>query len=296
MTESIIDSKLKRLQALTSVQPRLQINAETFRQQNADLFRAKHVVRPASQTIAARLAAPSKAKPKSQLVTVGEAPDGFGKQVLWNQADAQLAVTIFLSAADPLGVMISGVKRTDTIELVSATGYASFSEDTENEGAGAIIGIIAAGAKVAATAFGAPEVAPLISAGAKFAESQFKEKKVKTKRRDAFGEDPGTGHKARQEGGVLISLPEARQIYYSGNSDHKERWIKEPGAPRDFAHKPDHVHGAFFLQPRSNNLHSASIDGDIIIYPWDHIFDDNFGYYRLNMILKRGNGKLVEIE
>jgi hypothetical protein len=209
---------------------------------------------------------------------------------LWHPDDAGLAVVVFLSAADYLGVMISGVRATDTIEFVDAVGIASFAEETENEGAGAIIGIVAAGASVAASAFGAPEAAPIIGAAAKFAESRFQENKVRTKRRDPFGEDPGTGHHARQEGGVLVSLPEARQIYYSGNSDHEERWIKKPGT-RDTAHLPDHVKRAFFLQSGSSNKHAAGAEGDFIIYPWDHIFTDNFGFYRLNILLKRGSGR-----
>ena len=98
--------------------------------------------------------------------------------------------------------------------------------------------------------------------------------KVKTKRRDPFGEDPGSGHKARQEGGVLISLPEARQAYYSGNGDHEERWIKQPGT-RDKAHYPSHVKHAFFLQSGSGNARVTGAEGDFIIYPWDHDFGDN---------------------
>jgi hypothetical protein len=62
-------------------------------------------------------------------------------------------------------------------------------------------------------------------------------------RRDPFGEDPGTGHKARAEGGVIVSMPEAKQIFYSGNGDHTDRWIKQPGV-RDNAHRPDHVRNA----------------------------------------------------
>jgi len=115
-----------------------------------------------------------------------------------------------------------------------------------------------------------PEVYSAIGAAAKFAESRLQANKVRTKRRDPFGEGPGTGHKARQEGGLIVSLPEARQIFTSGNSDHKERWIKEPGM-RDTAHLPDHIKGkgAFFLQSGSTNQHTTGAEGDIIIYPWD---------------------------
>jgi len=266
----------------------LTASGTTYVQRNVALFGPK-VVLPASRTIAARMTRPGQAIPKSTVVTIGEAPDGFGKQVLWHPDDAGLAVVIFLNAGDNLGVMISGAKPTDTIQFVSATGIASFAEETENEGVGAFIGIVAAGANVAAAAFGAPELAPVISAAAKFAQSRFQEEKVKTKRRDPFGEDPGTGHKARQEGGVIVSLPQAGQIFYSGNSDHEERWIKKPGT-RNEAHLPDHVKGAFFLRAGSRARHVALDDGEFIISPWDHIFSDNFGFYRLHALLKRGSG------
>ena len=138
-------------------------------------------------------------------------------------------------------------------------------------------------------------MAPIIGAATKFAQDEFQEKKVKTKRRDPFGVDPGSGLKAREEGGVIISLPGAGQIFYSGNTDHRERWIKKPGT-RDDAHMPDQVRDAFFLQKGRGNKRVAGTDGDIIIAPWDWKFGDNFGYYRLDVLLKRGNGKPPVIE
>jgi hypothetical protein len=262
-----------------------------FQLRNERLFGAKRVIR-ASDTIAGRLTKPGQDKPKSTVVVVGEAPDGFGKQVLWDPSDTALALIVFLNAADYLGVMISGVKQNDIIEIISATGLASFGEDTENEFAGAIIGIIAAGATATATAFGAPEAAPVIAAAAEFANTQFKQKQVKTLRRDPFGEDPGDGLKARQEGGVLVSGPAARQIYYSGDNDHEERWIKQPGT-RDGAHLPDHVKHGAFLRSGVNFKDRASADGDIIIYPWDFDFLDNVGFYRLHVLVHHGPPPVV---
>lgn len=246
---------------------------------------------PASRTIAARMVKPGDPPPRSTVTTVGEAPDGFGKQVQWNPRDSRLAVVAFLNAGDPLGVMISGAKPTDTLRVVSATGLASFAEDIENEGAGAIIGIVAAGANATAAAFGAPELKPVIDAGAAFAKDHFKEKLVKTKVRDPFGEDPGSGLKARQEGGVIVNMPKAEKIYYSGNSDHKERWIKSPGTRTD-ANRPDHVDHAHFLR-RSTTLRTFAA-GDFIISAWDYKFTDNFGFYRLHVLLQRGDGKLPD--
>jgi hypothetical protein len=285
-----------KIQTLIDKNGQLTASRQMFLKRNVELFGPRKLL-PARQTIAARLTKAGAPKPQTTITVVGDAPPGFGKTVNWHPNDAKLAVIVFLNAADPLGVMISGVKTTDVIRFVSATGNASFSEETENEGVGAFIGVVAAGATATAAAFGAPELAPVIGAAEKFAKDRFKEKKVKTKVRDAFGEDPGSGHKARQEGGVVVSLPTGAttQNFISGNSDHKERWIKEPGT-RDAKHQPDHMkgRGAFFLQSGSTNKGKATADGDIIIYSWDHQFADNFGFYRLHVLLERGDGKLPD--
>ncbi len=283
-----------RIQTLAALQHaigttgRLRVNTAAYADHITALYGPMKTV-GAPAKIAAALTKAGKTPAKSTIATVGEHPDGFGKHVYWDMDDAGLALVIFLSAADSLGVMISGARASDTIEFVSATGIASFAEETENEGISSLIGIVAAGAGLTASAFGLPEAKPVIDAAAKFAQDNFKEEKVKTKRRDAFGVDPGTGHRARQEGGVIVSLPAAGQIFYSGNDDHKERWIKEPGI-RDAAHYPDHVHDAFFLRGLGKDKRRCSVGGDIIISPWDAKFEDNCGFYRLHALLKRGRG------
>ncbi|PYE53176.1 hypothetical protein [Deinococcus yavapaiensis] len=244
----------------------------------------------ASQTIAWRTSKSGQPKPQSSMASYGinNAPPGFAEEVTWSPADAGLAVIVFVNPRDPNGILITGVKKGDTIDVVSSTGLASFDEDTENEYASGIISIAAAGAGITAAAFGAPELAPFISAAEKFAKDVFKPEKVKSKRRDPFGYDPGTGERARAEGGVLISMPAAGQTFYSGDSDHKERWIKDH-QPRTDRNLPDHISNAFFLREgREYNSRTSTMDGDIIINAWDHKFEDNYGYYRLHILLKRG--------
>jgi hypothetical protein len=266
--------------------------SRAYKELNAARYGAQRTIR-AGLTIAGRTAKPGQPKPRSTVTAVGKAPKGFGKQVLWDAGDPELALVIFLNAADPYGVMISGAEPTDSIEFINSAGIASFSEATENEDVGSFIGVVAVGANLGAAAFGAPAAAPLINAAAAFAQDQFKEKQVKTMRRDAFGEDPGNGQNARAEGGVIVSMPEAQQIFYSGNAQHKERWIKPPGT-RDNAHRPNHVRNAYFLDSGSSNRNKrkALAAGDFIISAWDHKFDDNFGFYRLHAVVKRGDGRL----
>ena len=284
----------KNLQMQISQDGHLKIDRTAYELQSVELFGPGMIIR-ASDTIAGRVTKPGKVPPKSEIKTVGEQPEGFGKQVDWDPADSGLALLIFINPADDLGVMISGVKATDTIDFVAAVGIASFAEETENEYTSSLIGIVAAGADLAAGDFGVPEATPLIAAGAKFAQDHFQANKVKTRRRDAFGVDPGSGLKARAEGGVIVSLPSAGTIYYSGDSDHQERWIKQPGT-RDDQHLPDHVRDAFFLQGRQKDKRTATEAGDIYISAWDSKFEDNFGFYQLHVLLQRGSGKLPVIE
>ena len=195
---------------------RLTLKAGDYRKKAATFGKARRV--PIGQTAAGRVAREipeAKRKkfgittPASKTVQVGEAPEGFGKYVAWSDEDSQLALVVFLNAGDPMGVGVLGVKATDTIQFVSAVGHASFSESTENKGVPAMIGIVAAGAKLTAASFGLPEAAPVIEAGSAYAKEQFKEKNVKTMVRDPYGEDPSSHHKAKKEGGVLVCSPSA---------------------------------------------------------------------------------------
>ena len=236
---------------------------------------------------------------------VGNPPEGFGPVVEWLPDQEVAAVVLWLNAADQFGAMISGVTKFDTIEIVSATGSASFSEDTKNEHASSFIGLVSTTAEVIATGFGAPEIVPIIEAGEKFANDVFKPEKVKTKVRDAFGvgfEEVAFGLKkeikARQEGGVVISLPTGTitRTFVSGpDSLEPQRWIKKPGDRTD-KNLPEHMKGkgAFFLQPDVKNLRQVRHDGDILIYPWDHIWDDNFGFYRLHIVLTRRDSSIFD--
>jgi hypothetical protein len=271
---------------------RVPLKRASFTKHSVEIFGAAKTLGPKA-TIAALAKGRGTAVPRSTVEVIGEGmPKGFGKGIFWDPADEQLAVIVFLNVADPLGVMISGVRQFDTIEFTSATGIAHFREGTQNKGISALIGVVAAGANLTAAVFGAPEVAPLINAAAKFAQDQFQEKKVKELPRDPFGVNPTSGALARQAGGVIVSLPEAGQNFYSGDEDHQERWIKEPGT-RDFEHHPKHIRGAFFLRGINRDRHQAGADGDAIISAWDVKFDNNSGFYRLHVLLKRGKPPIV---
>jgi hypothetical protein len=230
---------------------------------------------------------------RSTLTVVGGEglPAGFGKGFIWDRSQDEALLVVFINAADPLGISIDGMQAGDYVQILSASGIASFSEDKGNPLASSIVGLVAAGANVAVSAAGAPEVVPIINAAEKFAQDQFKATNAKTKRRDTFGVDPGSGHKARQEGGILICLPEAGGTFYSGDGDRKNRWIQGDGVRTDDK-LPAHLFGAFFPRQGFNDHNTRMVrqGGPMYIVPWDWKFEDNAGFYKVFVKLKKGNG------
>jgi hypothetical protein len=214
---------------------------------------------------------------------VGALPNGYQPgRFDWDRQHGNVLLALFVNAADAFGVSIGGIEAGDTIIVESCSGIASFSEDTGSPLAASIVGVLAAGLDLAATLSGHAELTPVIEAGETFAKDQFKATHAKTKLRDAFGVDPGSGHKAKQEGGVIISFPEAQGPYYSGNDDHKERWIKAPGDRSD-TNRPAHVHYGFFpfREAPAHNRRIVHASGELFVTPWDWSHGDNAGYYRV---------------
>ena len=210
-------------------------------------------------------------------------PQGYAQgRYAWPREHREALFAMFINAADEHGACIAGIPAGAVIEMSSASGIASFSEDKGNTMALSIIGLVAAGAEVAA-AIRLPEAQPLVDAGEEFARQFFVPGNVHNKRRDAYGVDPASGHKARQEGGILFSLPEAGGPVYSGNDDHRERWIKEPG-DRTEANHPPQLRAGHFFPIQGNDAHNtrrAAESGETFVTPWDHKFGDNAGYYRV---------------
>jgi hypothetical protein len=231
---------------------------------------------------------------RHSLTTVGGdgLPAGFGKGFTWDRADNEVLLVLFINAADPLGISIDGMQAGDQLQVLSASGIASFSKDKGNPLASSIVGLLAAGGKVAAGAEGVPEINPVIDAAEQFAKEQFKATGSKRELRDAFGVEPSSGRRARQEGGLLVCMPEAGGTFYSGDGDHKERWV-QPDGTRSDEHLPAHFNYTAFF-PRqgyaSHNTRVAQQSGPMYVLAWDWAFDDNAGFYKVFVKLTKGNG------
>jgi len=229
---------------------------------------------------------------KSSLIVVGGKglPDGFGSGFQWDRADNEVLLVMFINAADPLGVSIDGLQAGDQVQIMSASGIASFKQDKGNSTASSLVGVVAAGAQVAATALGYPEVAPVITAAEAFAKDQFKATNVRILRRDPFGVDPGSGRGAAQEGGMLVCMPEAGGTFYSG--EDRKRWIQGDGTRSD-EHLPSHFNYTAFFPRQGYTTHNTRIcqqSGQMFVLAWDWQFDDNAGFYKVFVKLTKGNG------
>ena len=214
--------------------------------------------------------------------TIGQQPEGFGPVFTWNRQDAEIVVVAFLNSADPMGIAIVGVKNGDLLTVESATGIASFSQGNGKLVAG-IISVLAAAAQAGATTLGAPEVGPVIQAGAAFATQQYGQPSS-GKRRDPFGLEGSTLR--RCEGGVLITFPSAGGVY-----DSIGGCVKGPddtNGRRTDDRRPNHVTDGFFLV-RDQRQRKMQSDGVLGLVAWDRAFGDNQGHYRLIFRLTRSD-------
>jgi hypothetical protein len=214
-------------------------------------------------------------------MVVGAPAENVGKTFYWDRKEKEILLAAFLNARDDLGVAIANVKKGDTLAITSASGIASF-DGKNGELVSSFIAVVAtAAADVATNRTSAGVIKQLTIT----ADSQFGSGGTH-KRRDAFGRDPG-GEKQyeKNEGGVLVCLPEAGGIYYSDLGKIKEK------AERSDAIRPAHVKHGFFLRPNNpeHNRRHLTADGDLHLLVWDSKFEDNQGYYRVMVKLIRGD-------
>ena len=60
---------------------------------------------------------------------VGTVPEGTAPNFNWDRDKFEVVtLTAFINAADPMGVMLTGVKAVDHITVTSASGLAAFTE------------------------------------------------------------------------------------------------------------------------------------------------------------------------
>ena len=229
----------------------------------------------------------------SRLVIIGHAPDGFGQIFQWDRSTPAVLMVLFVNAANPNGIAIDGLKSGDRLTILAASGLASFAKDKGDPKWGGIVALLAAGGKAVLKKTDNPEFVPVVDAGNAFAQQYFKAPTgtdAEIKVRDAFGVDPGSGHKARAEGGVIVCMPQQFGAAYSGDEDHEDRWIKKPGDRYD-SNRPRQALGSFFIRQGapSGNARICTADGRAFVLAWDAKFPDNKGFYTVFLGIEQGS-------
>lgn len=217
--------------------------------------------------------------------------DGKNKGFFWDRQEEEIVVVMFVNAEDPTGVFVENLRPNDVVSVREMAGIASFSDNKdEKEALSGFIGLLATGASVAK-----PELKDALNKAQKEAEKLFGLIPNTGKKRTADGREAGKSSYARQEGGVIVCLPGSGGTFESGPRGKwgltgSDRWIKEGKGARTDNRIPKHVKQAYFpIQGKYlHNSRKVTASGALIIAPWDYKFEDNKGFYRLHVHIKRG--------
>jgi hypothetical protein len=259
----------------------------------------------------------------SKITTVGNPPAGFGSIFQWDRSQPSALILVFINPADPMGVAIAGLQQGDLVQVRQATGLASFSKDTGNplaasiltlvgDGAadavavlspGAIFGSAAGPSAGSGTTSGTGSAAGSASASSsaisalqqtgKDAAALFQGTGNPEDFRDPFGIDPGSHVYKREEGGLVVCMPQNNGLVYSADQNHSRFWATIPtvnGQPRGLptAYRQSASQAPFFFIGQNpsngqtaNNSAVCQAGGAVYLLAWDWSFADNSGCYEV---------------
>ena len=232
----------------------------------------------------------------STLTTVGSPPSGFGTVFNWDRSQQSALLVIFVNAADPLGVSITGLQPGDMIQVKSASGTASFSKDTGNSIASSIVGFVADGTAAVVSALDptSKNVGSEIEDAGKQVQSLFKGSGAAEKFRDPFGVEPSSHGYGLQEGGVVVCMPQGGGTFYSADSNHRSYWATMPhaidqprGLPTVYQSQSSNA-PFFFIGQTSPNAAVCQSNNPAYILAWDFAYADNAGTYTVYVQLTQG--------
>jgi hypothetical protein len=205
-----------------------------------------------------------------------------------------------IPANDDKGIVIDNVLRGDVIEVYNTAGIASF-DKVNMEPIKGIVGIMNAmidGAVVLTE----PEMAPLVAAftvGVNAIVDAVPDE-LGNARRTAYGLDPGTGDYAKNEGGLIVCMPESYGAIYATDKYHLTGDTKNEGRLYKYYSDETKKMNAFFPCPIFNEDDPNSPDngrmsatsnqvgrGAVTILAFDENFSDNAGYYNVGIIVTR---------
>ncbi len=233
----------------------------------------------------------------SSIIQVGSAAAGLGVEFDWDRSQQACLLGMAINAADTLGVAIGGLKAGDKVEVVQATGVCTFDKDTGNPLLSSLIGLLGDGAEAVVDAeSGSTQFNSTIQSATQTLQTLAKGSGKGTMPRDPFGIVQGSNSYGLDEGGVVVMMPQAGGIYYSGGG-HSPASARLPhvfgqarGLPADLAPYANIVPLYFLGHTVPNGGAVCQTDGVAYVLAWDWNYSDNAGTYQVVVRLTRGNG------
>jgi len=199
-----------------------------------------------------------------------------------------------ISTNDPGGLTIENILPGDQVIIYDASGLASFSASHVDLIKG-VIGIanMIGGVVVIAATDGA--ATPFVEAWNKSVSKlgdAFPGTKG-NKNRDAYGQDPGgdlsDGNYAKEEGGIIVCMPEANGTLYATPDTYLADGAKKNGRLPAYFSKKVKDCNSFFLsnKPGGQMQATATKSGHVHILAFDSDFSDNQGVYNIGVVVVR---------
>jgi hypothetical protein len=232
----------------------------------------------------------------SSIIQVGSAAVGLGVEFDWDRSQQACLVGMAINASDTLGVAIGGLKAGDKVEVLRATGICTFDKDTGHPLLASLIGLLGEGTQDAIDAFVGTEFDNVIKSATTDLQNAAKGSGKGTMQRDPYGIVPGSNSYGLDEGGLVVMMPQAGGIYYSGGG-HSPASASLPhvfgqarGLPADLAPYANIIPLYFLGHSVPNGGAVCQNDGVAYVLAWDWAYGDNAGTYQVVVRLTRGNG------
>ena len=217
-----------------------------------------------------------------------------------------------IPANDETGVVIDNVQTGDIVLIYDVSGIASFKETkmkTVKSGISIISAVVNSGVSIgteiaAGVATGGVSTAASAATGISLAapilqgwnsvidevQKAIPNDAVKHARRDAYGKDPGTGDCAKNEGGLIVCMPESKGAIYATSDFYLASDAKSEGRKVKYFSSETKKKNAFFPSNVKGGtlLGTATMPGAVHILAFDSKFTDNAGYYKVAIMVLRG--------
>lgn len=206
---------------------------------------------------------------------------------------ASVAVWAKISSNDSNGICIAGIQEGDTVEIQDISGICSFEKAKNIPMMSGIVSVVA-GIMQDGSNYCDEEEMKSSQDAFKIQAKDIEDKMgtaVMHKRRDGFGQDPGTNDYAKDEGGIIVCMPKAGGAIYASSENQLKGGAKKNGRlPKYFSNSIKDKNSFFPCRNKGGKMSAkASQDGTLNLIAFDQKFEDNAGSYSVKLVITRKN-------